>query len=486
VRAPTRAELGTALHRSERAGHPAGTASFITRLPGFPAGAASSLLLSAVLATACSKTRAIEERSGAPRPPPSSLPAPSAAAQAKDASAPRGSYNVLLIMIDSLRADMPWAGYPRQIAPWLSRFAERSALYPRAYSISSYTAKSVAPALTGKYPSEMVRDGYYFTRWFPENVFIGERAQQAGHRTLAGHAHGYFLSGIRSLGLDQGFDDYRLLPGTFLDLQGVANITGEALNGLAKEMLSDPRNVALPSGKRFFAYFHFLDPHFTYIKHDGFPDYGKERRDLYDNEVAYSDHWVGDLVSWALAQPWGGRTAVIITADHGEAFGEHGRFRHGYELWEPLIRVPLFIYVPGGTARRVELPRSHIDLAPTIADLLGIGAPGMFRGQSLVPEVLGAKPEPRAVVCDLPRSDLMDRRRALISGDYKLLCFGDDRECRMFNVTRDFSEARELSQAEPEKRAEMKALYAKVSSDIPALPVRGPATLLGAPAGQRW
>jgi choline-sulfatase len=341
----------------------------------------------------------------------------------------------------------------------------------------------VAPALTGKYPSEMVRDGYYFTRWFPENVFISERAQQASHRTLAGHGHGYFL---RGMGLDQGFDDYRLLKGTFLDVTGVADVTSQALNELAKRMLSDPKNTSLAPGKHFFAYFHFLDPHFTYIKHHEFPDYGNERRDLYDNEVQYTDHWIGNLVDWALAQPWGKDTAIIITADHGEGFGEHGRYRHGYDLWEPLIRVPLFIHVPDARAQRIELPRGQIDLAPTIAELMGLPRESGFRGRSLLPEVLGVPTKERPVLSDMPRCDLMDRRRALISGDYKLLVFGDDTVWQLFNVAKDFAEKDELSAVEPQKFAELKALYVKLSAQIPVEPVRGGATLLGAPSGQRW
>jgi arylsulfatase A-like enzyme len=415
---------------------------------------------------------------------PSAAAAPSASVAASEPARPKRTYNVLFIMIDSLRADMPWTGYPRPIAPWLSKFAEQSTLYPRSYSLSSYTAKSVVPTLVGKYPAEMARDGYFFTRWMPENVFVTERAQQAGHRTMAGHAHGYFLPGM---GVDQGFDDYRLVKGTFLDTKGVHNVTSESLNALAKELLSDPKNVQLPEGKRFFAYFHFLDPHYTYIKHDEHPDFGNERRDVYDNEVHYSDKWVGDLVTWVKAQPFGKDTAVIITADHGEGFGERKHYRHAYELWEALIRVPLFIHVPDAPPRRIEASRGHVDLAPTFAELMGLPeSEPAYRGQSLVPEVFGAKAEERPVISELPRADLMDRRRALIAGDYKLIAFGDDTKFMLFNVVKDFQEKDDLAASEPEKLAEMKALYTKLSKEIPVVPVTGGAPLRGAPRGRRW
>lgn len=386
-------------------------------------------------------------------------------------------------MVDSMRADMPWAGYPRPIAPRLEAFAKRSTLYPRSYSLSSYTAKSVVPALAGQYPSEMKRDGYFFTRWMPENVLVTERAQKVGHRTVAGNGHGYFLP---TMGVNQGFDDWRLLPGTFLDTKGVFDVTSEKLNGLAKTILSDPKNTQLPEGKRFFAYFHFLDPHYAYYKHEGHPDFGNKRRDLYDNEMHYTDHWVGDLIEWASAEPWGKRTAIIVTADHGEGFGEHNHYRHAYEVWEALVRVPLMIHVPGAAPARIEVSRGQIDLAPTIADLMGLPDRDALRGQSLVPEVFGAPAAARPVLVDLPRCDLMDRRRAYISGDYKLISFGDDARFELYNVALDFKEERELSQAEPDRLTEMKQAYKEFIASVPNVPVVGDAPLKGAPRGQRY
>lgn len=404
--------------------------------------------------------------------------------RARDAKPkPEPPYNVLLIMIDSLRADMPWAGYPRPIAPWLSAFAEKSTLYPRAYALSSYTAKSVVPALVGAYSGELHRDGYFFTKWQPENLLISERAKESGHRTLSGQAHGYFLP---NLGVSQGFDDYQLLPGTFLDVKGVETITSEKLTKLAKKMLSDPKNVDLPEPKRFFAYFHYLDPHYTYFKHAEHPDFGNKRRDLYDNEVHYTDKWVGVLVDWVLEQPWAKHTAIIITSDHGEGFGERGHYRHAYEVWEALVRVPLFIHVPKAKAQRVELARGHIDLAPTIAELMGLAANPPFRGMSLLPEVFGDLQPARPVLVDMARSDLMDRRRALVMGDYKLIVFGDDKSFELYKVTEDFREENELSSSEPEKLAELKTAYLGLTKGIPNVPVVGAAPLKGARSGQRW
>jgi choline-sulfatase len=474
----------------------ASAGSWTTLAAMFAPRVVGTLALFGLLVVGCRK----DERSGPPGPVVSAgaaaSPIASTSTSASTSAVPSAStiastststsmskapYSVLFLMIDSLRADMPWAGYRRKIAPWLTKFAERSTLYPRGYALSSYTAKSVVPTLCGKYPSELERNGYFFTKWLEDNVFISERARANGIRTLAGNGHGYFM---QPYGLNQGWDDYRLLEGTFLDTKGVSDITSDRLNALAKKMLSDPANTG--TKKPFFAYFHFLDPHYTYIKHEEAPDYGDERRDLYDNEVHFTDRWVGDLVDWAQKQPWGKNLAIIITADHGEGMGERGHYRHAYELWESLVRVPLFVYVPGAKARRIELPRSAIDLAPTFAELLGLPPDAEYRGKSLVPEVFGAEAEARPVLADLPRCDLMDKRRALIDGDYKLVIWGDDRKFYLFNVVKDFREREDLSTKEPEKLAEMKALYAKVTAKLVNEPVVGSVPLLGAPPGQRY
>jgi len=434
-------------------------------------------------------TLACKSEQPTPAPPPSATAsaklAPSVAPSAEPPAPPR-SYNVLLIMIDSLRADMPWAGYPRDIAPRLNELRkQRCVSYENAYSLSSYTAKSVAPALVDEYPSAMVRDGWFFTRYPDDkNLFVTERAKSAGHRTFAGHAHGYFL---KSFGINQGFDDWRLLP-EGVDLKAVESVTSEPLTRLALEMLKDEKNTRPPGDKRFFAYFHYMDPHHTYEPHPDSPQFGRKLRDMYDTEVHYTDSWLGKLLDFASEQAWWKDTAVIITADHGEGFGERKHFRHGFELWESLIKVPLFICLPDVPPRTIgKVRRGHIDLAPTIADLMRLPAGPKFRGESLLPEITGKiEPKPKRVVADLPRADLMDRRRAVIDGDWKIVAFGDDRHFMLFDLAADPWEEKDLGSERPEKLEQMKRVYAEVSSEIPLVEVLPGPALKGAPAGRRW
>ncbi len=455
-------------------------------LGGF--GAWSVLLISAAcLSLGC------DQQAPAPSQPPEPTAAPSAEASASAAPSaepepakptPKRPYNVILIYVDSLRWDMPWNGYERDIAPNLTRFAKDAVWYSNAYSLSSYTAKSIPPSLIGGYPSELPRDGYFFTKWAPENLFVAERVQQAGHRTLAGHVHGYFNPNLK-MGPAEGVDDYRMIEG-HIDLQAVKSVTDERLAKLVKEQLSDPKNVALEEGKRFFAVYHFLDPHHTYERHAEHSTFGNKARDLYDGEVHWTDKWVGQALEHIDAQPWAKDTVVIITADHGEGFGEHNQFRHAYELWESLIRVPWMFRVPGLPGRKLTAARGHIDLAPTILDLMDVKADPPLRGVSLTPELFGEEAPPRPVLADLPRDDLQDRRRALIADGYKLISFGDDRSFKLFHLAEDPEEKNELSKEQPEQLEKMKALLAAESEKIPQTPVTGGVTLKGAPGGRRY
>ena len=299
----------------------------------------------------------------------------------------RQASNVLLVTIDSLRADMPWAGYPRDIAPVLSAFEKKAVSYTRAYSVSSYTAMSLGGMLAGRYPSELERSGYFFEQYPDSVTMFPELLQKAGVRTLSAHAHFYF---DKKSGFRQGFDDYRMVPGLKENNKTDENITSPEHEALAEKMLSEKANTG--EGKPFFAWFHFLDPHDEYMPHPGIGPYGKKPRDKYDAEVTFVDQHVGKLLDFVKSQPWGKDTVVIVSADHGEAFGEHKMYRHGFEVWEVLTHVPLMIQAPGATARHIDAPRSAIDFAPTILELTGAPASSELEGKSLVGEIWAARP----------------------------------------------------------------------------------------------
>jgi choline-sulfatase len=404
--------------------------------------------VSAVAAAACSRSDA---STSLPAPDASFAAAPSVTLALVDAARPPSpkrppaDLNVIFLSVDCLRADMPWAGYPRPIAPRLTELEKRAVSYTHAYSMSSYTSMSLGGLLGGRPPSEMSRDGYFFSTYSRTNVMFPELLQAAGIHTMAAHAHGYF----KSAGFDQGFDKYELVPNLKWNSTTDENISSPQLEGIAERMLGDPANET----ERFFAWFHFLDPHDQYLPHPGIGPYGPTARDRYDAEVTFTDQYIGKLLDFVATRSWASRTAIIVTADHGEAFGEHNRFLHGFELWENLIRVPLFFVVPGAPPHHVDEPRSAVDLAPTILDLFGVaqtydgGDPG-FEGTSLVPELYGATPEPRDVLVDLPPTSDNDRRRALIHGHMKIIGFMDDKYFQAFDLDADPTESTPIIKGE--------------------------------------
>jgi choline-sulfatase len=241
------------------------------------------------------------------------------------------------------------------------------------------------------------------------------------------------------------------------------NITSPELEGIAEKLLSEAGSPSWPLGdaspprsRRFFAWFHFLDPHDQYLPHPGIGPYGNTARDHYDAEVTFTDRYIGKLLDFASSQPWGKNTAIIVTADHGEAFGEHHQYVHGFELWENLVHVPLFFYLPGASPKKIDVPRSAVDLAPTVLELLGVpestevhgGGVASFEGKSLKGELFGASPEPRDVVIDLPETSDNDRRRALVHGDLKIIAFGKSPYYQLFDLSTDPFELKPLGRGD--------------------------------------
>jgi len=386
---------------------------------------------------------------------------PVASAEPPSVPTPATPRNVLLLTIDSLRADMPWTGYPRAIAPNLTKLADESVVYTNEYALSSYTAKSVAGFLSSRYPSTLYRSGYFFASYPKSDTFLAEVLSAHGIETTAWHAHLYF----RGTGLDQGFDIWQFVPGITFDPETDTSITSKLMTELGIKLLSKPEST----GKQFFAWAHYMDPHDQYNKHAESPDFGNKNRDRYDSEVFYADLWLGKLLDFARAQPWWKDTVLIVSADHGEAFGEHGFYKHAFEIWDVLTRVPLLVSGPGIKPKRISERRSHIDLAPTILDLMGVPPEKEFMGKSFVPELFGAKPDNREpIISELTEDSHNPPRRAVILGDYKLIVI-KEHKFQLYNLSKDPGEETDLAASEPDKLEEMKRVYTGIYEKMPVV-----------------
>ncbi|MGE3672084.1 MAG: sulfatase, partial [Polyangiaceae bacterium] len=311
-------------------------------------------LVCVVALTACDRKQppAPAEIKAASSSPPSESAAPEAA---KPAALP--PLNVLLISIDALRADGPWIGYPRNTAPNITRFSNQSVLYSHAYALSSYTSMSLGGLMAGRYPSELPRDGRATSSFLPEADFIAEHIHEAGLFSIGVHGHVYFLG---DTGINQGFDDWKVFPRIVMNPAREGAVVDPKLADMLIEELGT--HAKDKPDQRFFAWVHFMDPHFSYVRHPeqepfkGDPyagaepippgtklsDVGQGLRNQYDGEVLHTDAQIGRLLEYIDTQPWSKQTAIVLTADHGEAFGEHkSYFEHGFLLYDVTTRVPL-------------------------------------------------------------------------------------------------------------------------------------------------
>jgi len=173
-------------------------------------------------------------------------------------------------------------------------------------------------------------------------------------------------------------------------------------------------------------------------------------------------------------QPWAGNTAIILTADHGEAFGEHGHWGHGRELWEPLVRVPLIVYVPGAEPRRIGAKRSHIDVVPTVLELMGLAPDSDLHGTSLVEDTRAAPEEAneRDVFIDMPAGPYNEMRRAVVTGPspgLKLIDFGGGRY-ELYDLAQDPHERTNLARTERDRMRTAKEALARMRHRLRELP----------------
>jgi arylsulfatase A-like enzyme len=368
---------------------------------------------------------------------------PAAAAASIREKLPKDA-NVVLVTIDALRAELGVTGYPRNISPNIDALAKKSALFTHAYALASYTSKSLAPMLIGRYASETHRGFLHFNRFTREDTFVSERLQRAGIRTLSVQGHWYFF---KTYGFERGYDvlDTQATPAD-QPIEGDRSSNGDELSDRIIAQLEDPKL----ENTRFFLWTHYLDPHAEYVAHDEF-DFGHRGRERYDGEVAFTDHHLGRVLAALERRPFASRTIVIVTSDHGEAFGEHDLYRHGFELWDELARVPLIVYVPGAEPRRIDVRRSTIDVVPTLLEIFGVAAPPLdakdaLRGVSLLPDVLGppsSAPAARPIYIDMPAGPYNDERQAFIDGNLKIVTTGG-RALGLFDLAKDPGEKRDL------------------------------------------
>jgi len=347
--------------------------------------------------------------------------APAAFAPVPD-SVPR-DLNFLFLTIDTLRADhLGCYGYARPTSPRLDALAAEGTLFENGWAHAPSTRYSMPALATGRWPSAIEWDE---SIWWP---------RMRGMRTLAEALHeaGYFTGGLFSFnyfaladhrGFERGMDYYNADRAA---LHVAVNGPMESHGSSSREMADDAiAFLDAHHAQKFFLWLHFYDPHLSYEPHPEVPSFGTSRPDLYDGEIRFTDLHVGRVLDHLRALGIDGRTAVIVTGDHGEGLGEHGITEHGFDLYAPQTKVPVIIRVPGLPAQRRRAPAGHVDLAPTLVNLARARPEPTFLGRSLVGVLAGGEPDgtqqDRARTVFQEVSSERGKKRALASATHHLL-----------------------------------------------------------------
>lgn len=399
-------------------------------------------------------------------------------------SGSRGSPpNLLLVVVDTLRADhLRYHGYSRRTSPHLDAFAAESVAFMNHHSHASRTGPSVASIFTGLHPlSHGVVNP--LTEFDAKGILAEDQTTLAEILTAEGyHCYGIVTNvNVRSrFGFGQGFARYE-------ELRRSAEID----------------TTTLPIEEPFFLYLHYMEPHSPYRAADPYrhlwvdPHYdgpvtGRhpqldaivagsfvvEPRDvaqikaLYDQEIRFFGERFGELLDSLDARALLDDTIIVLTSDHGEELLDHGSALHGYTLYEEQLRVPLVVFDPRVRgSRRVETVTRHVDLLPTLLELMDVPASVPFQGRSLVPLLTGraerGEAPPVFAQASLNAVKTVKSRSLMVDGwkfiENELPQVGDE----LYHMARDPGEYNNLAEDRPAMAAKMRQMLRSFVHSLP-------------------
>ena len=302
-------------------------------------------------------------------------------------AAPRAGLNLLLVTIDTLRADRVGCYDRSHVAtPAMDGLAATGTVFTRAFSHAPLTLPAHASLLLGRTPpAHGVHDNGRFTVR-EDSLTLAENLKGFGYATGA-FVGGYPLHS--RFGLGQGFDVY---DDRFAASPGVGRDFAERRAGAVADAALD---WVKARRSPWFLWVHLYDPHDPYEPPEPFRTQYKDAP--YDGEVAYADQTVGRLLAFLREAALEAGTMVVLTGDHGESLGEHGELTHGFLAYNATLWVPLIIRLPGKSPSRVDQTVAHVDLFATVCDGLGLTRPRGLEGRSLLPAMDGRRLPPPLV-----------------------------------------------------------------------------------------
>lgn len=352
--------------------------------------------------------------------------------------------DVLLVTVDALRADRLSAYGGGGLTPKMDALSRESVVFLRTYTPTPLTSYALASMLTGKFlkpvmelfpedhshptvASLLRRYGYFTAAFYPPAVFYIDQNKFKSFRN-------------NHFGFEYLKEDF---TAAYERVQQVAAFLEEA-----------------GSERPLFVWVHFFEPHEPYEPPPEFTR-GQTPEALYDGEVAAADDAVGKLVTaFRAAKP---NAIVIVAADHGEAFGEHGGYYHGTTLYDEQVRVPFIWSTPAAVKPgEVQRPVELVDIAVTLLSVLGIPRHAGMHGDDLSSLLRGSD----SMSDGYAFSEINDQRM-VSDGRYKAICTVGQNHCRLFDLASDPSETRSLHDQRPEIISNLRAALAGFIASIP-------------------
>jgi arylsulfatase A-like enzyme len=359
---------------------------------------------------------------------------------------------VVIVTLDTTRADYISAyGSTHVSTPNVDALARRAALFEKASTLAPLTLTAHSSLFTGLLPPQHgVRDNAA-DPLASEHTTLAEVLQRRGFHT------GAFVGSAvlqASRGLARGFDVYR---------DGVSDGSwSRRFRRPGGEVVADAMQWLAQQGDTpFLLWMHLYDAHAPCDPPE--PYRSAYRDDPYAAAVAYADAQVGALLEDLERRHLLAETVVVVAADHGESFGEHGEGGHGLQLYEEVIRVPLIISAPGLRPRHVSTVASLVDVMPTVLDLVGASTPNID-GASLLPELTGGPAATDRIAYSesmYPARFGRSPLRAVRDDRFKLIDAGRP---ELYDLGRDPSEAHNLASERGAALAGMSRTLARLSA----------------------
>ncbi|MEK6715283.1 MAG: sulfatase [Candidatus Omnitrophota bacterium] len=388
-------------------------------------------------------------------------------------------YNVILISIDTLRADhLSCYGYERNTSPYIDEFSQRCALFTNAFSTSAWTVPAHASLFTGMYASRLGLVQSPRPGILPEEIkTLAEILNQSGYNTAGFHGGGYVSA---NFGFNRGFSTYRSKGSRFED-----NLR-DCFGWLE-------RHKKLP----FFLFLHGFNCHVPFNPPRKFDIYSKGMRSTYntnrksiyaweplknkedlefiiakyDGEIKYTDFLIKKVVQKLEELHLIEKTIIIITSDHGEEFMEHGQLGHIRTLYEELIRIPLLVYIPFiNSGKKIDKVVSLVDIPATILEILDAKYKHTSDGRSLLSLIKTSThnstsfvisetgKDPNKNIGDLPPRlgyEVPEFIRCVRTNEWKLILDKDNNPIELYCISKDPKERENVCNLELSMRDEL-------------------------------